>query len=245
MKKLTTFAVETVLDLLIHTNGQTSTLEVKNKLRDLGYFAEQNNVRKMVEDIFTINAFEDKYVCQTGSYKTYKFSDDFIADNDQYEYAEDVDNATLIKAGMTVSQNAAGPVGQNGNAAGPVINGSNAAGPVVNTTLKDFHNSQRGIGNSNVTVNTTGNVGTPSNPGAKLQVTSTVSRDPLYIFYTENHAKKSGVNDESWVVSHTNGNGEIQIFDGSLTRDQVRSRYTSILKVKIQDVRASRYKNYK
>lgn len=245
MKKLTTFAVETVLDLLIHTNGQTSTLEVKNKLRDLGYFAEQNNVRKMVEDIFTSGvAHEDKYVCETASYKTYKFADDFIADNDQFEYAEDVDNAVLIKAGMTTSQNAAGTVGQNGNAAGPVVNGSNVAGQ-VKSTLKDFHNSQRGVGNSNATINTTGNVGTPANPGAKLQVTGAVSRDPLYIFYTENHAKKSGVKDESWVVTHTNGNGEIQIFDGSLTRDQVRSRYTSILKVKIQDVRASRYKNYK
>ena len=69
-------------------------------------------------------------------------------------------------------------------------------------------------------------------------------RDPLLVFYTERHAKNSGTDADNWIVSHADGNNEYHIYDKSLTRDQVRSKYTSILKVKIQDVRASRFKNF-
>jgi hypothetical protein len=53
MIKLTDTSVCTMLDLLIHTNGTTTTLEVKNELRNLGYFAEQSKVSEIMEILFT------------------------------------------------------------------------------------------------------------------------------------------------------------------------------------------------
>ena len=52
MKQLTEQAVQTMMDLLIQTNGSTTTLDVKNALRELGYFAEQSTIHEMMEAIF-------------------------------------------------------------------------------------------------------------------------------------------------------------------------------------------------
>jgi hypothetical protein len=69
-------------------------------------------------------------------------------------------------------------------------------------------------------------------------------RDPTFICYAEEHVRQLDVDKKCWVVSHTDEVKEIQVFDKSHTRDQVRSRYASILGCKIQDVRCRRLENY-
>ena len=51
--------------------------------------------------------------------------------------------------------------------------------------------------------------------------------------------------DNDWVVNHVDGNNEIHIFSGLLSRDTVRSRYTTLNNVKIQNTRAKRWSNKK
>lgn len=50
MENVTLLAVKHAALLLIETNNQTTTLEVKGLLRDLGYFAEQDEISKFMED---------------------------------------------------------------------------------------------------------------------------------------------------------------------------------------------------
>lgn len=76
MKVLTNFAVELTMNLLIHTNGKTTTLEVKNELRNLGYFAEQKTVSVMMREIVLTAEPSCNYEVQIGKYNTYMFDED-------------------------------------------------------------------------------------------------------------------------------------------------------------------------
>lgn len=209
MKGLTLSAVEWMMDLLIHTNGQTTTLEVKNALREIGYYAEQNAISTMMNELYEANNEDVKlYNCDnSGEYKIYSYTDIItsqvptavdvvIEDEDEDEDNLDVDTFTVGNTTMDIVSS--------------------------NSVLDKYRKS---VGN---TTNTS----------------TSLSRDPEFIFYTEKHAKNSGVDSKSWVVFHANGNKEIQIYNKDLTRDLVRSRYASIMKVKIQDVRAKRFANY-
>lgn len=193
MKKLSTFAVSTVMDLLIHTNGKTSTLEVKNTLRHLGFQADQNEVSAIMDSITRSTVDEEeveKYSREreTGNkYFTYYID----ANYDGYEggYADDFVDPTTITT--------------------PVPNLQN----VTNDTV-----------------------------------------EPELVFYIDAHAKKHTENAvlnadknamEKWMVYHVDGDSEFHVYEGIQTRDKVRSRYTSLLKCKIQDVRACKVANYK
>jgi len=220
MKKLTNLAVVSVMDLLIHTNGQTTTLEIKNQLRELDYQASQNDVHRIVESIFDSDT-DDKYERDAinSQYNVYKFTEEFIADNDEFAAPAIVQDATLTGT--------------------PAFTQKKQSVAVVtsNQTLNTPTTSNTPFSTKQSVLNTPAiNVVQP--------VIQTVSREPLFIFYTENHARKSGSDEQNWVVFHKDDTREIQIFDKALTSDLVRSRYASILKFKIQDVRARRFKNY-
>lgn len=248
MKKLTTFAVVSVFDLLIHTNGQTTTLEVKNQLRELGYFAEQAEVHNMIEEIFerevnqadlNVGIKYERNVISS-KYNTYKFSQEYI---DSFPViaitTDDTTNTIGGSCSMTISDTVE-------EIKKPIVNNTK------NTPLQNFHNKMKddigiipvhdfnkNIPSKNDFIKAIG----IKQPLASLQTTTNL-REPLLIFYTENHAHKSSTDPENWVVLHKNGNNEIQIFDKSLTSDLARSRYASILGCKIQDVRCRRFKNY-
>lgn len=200
MKVLTLSAVEWMMDLLIHTNGQTTTKEVKEALRNIGYYAEQTTISTMMHDLYESNNEEaNLYNCDnSGTYKIYSYTDiitsqvptalDMVEDDG---HEDEVDDTTVDTGFLS------GGLAQ-----------YRTISPVVN----------------------------PSS--------TTISREPELIFYTDKHARNSGVDSQSWIVSHANGNNEIQVYNKDLTRDQVRSKYASILRVKIQDVRAKRFSNY-
>lgn len=218
MNKLTEFAVQSVMDLLIHTNGQTTTLEIKNQLRELDYLANQDEAHEMVEAIYTADDNDtykyDRNVVNS-KYNTYSFSQTFLDANPEYSTGVQKTVPVIDAVSMsgsssitTVAQTKAPFSTKNDSVVAPSVL---SAGPVVHNMI------------TKVLVNL---------------------REPLFIFYTVNHAKKSATDPQNWVVYHKNGNNEIQIFDRSLTRDTVRSRYASIMKVKIQDVRSCKFQNY-
>lgn len=216
MKNLTLSAVEWCMDLLIHTNGQTTTLEVKNELRNIGYYAEQAEVSKLMRQLSEAKVGEPEIynIENTGNFNTYSFTShmtDVVAnatdvctpamdeeDEDENEYIANDDNIDFSKYVMTDDvMTSTAPV----SPASPIISN-------IMNTIK-------------------------------------TSREPQYIFYTEKHARDSKLNINTWMVFDASGSSvEIHAYDENLTRDQVRSRYASLMHLKIQNVRAKRLYNY-
>jgi hypothetical protein len=71
MVTLTRDAVGKVARALITLNGQTTTLEVKNALRNLGFYAVQTDVRNYMLDILSIDG-DLKYDDSNGIYRVYR-----------------------------------------------------------------------------------------------------------------------------------------------------------------------------
>lgn len=70
-KPLTKEAVKLALDLLILTNGQATTLEIKLHLQNLEYFATQESVHNLMEEIFTENVGKYNRTLNTGTGPAY------------------------------------------------------------------------------------------------------------------------------------------------------------------------------
>jgi len=216
------------MDLLIHTNGQTTTLEIKNQLRELDYFANQGEVHETVEAIYTADDNDtykyDRNVVSLG-YNTYSFSQTFLDANPEYSRAAKMKNNTETNDFPTTP-----PLYHSDGVLLPeckTLDGKSLLSQL--TPTKPLH----------------AGAGAFAEPSNNILTENPVNqRDPLFVFYTENHAKKSATEPLNWVVYHKNGNNEIHIFAKHLSRDSVRSRYASIMKVKIQDVRASKFQNY-
>lgn len=213
MKNLTLSAVEWCMDLLIHTNGQTTTLEVKNELRNIGYYAEQAEVSKLMSQLTDPKASDPVLynIENNGNFNTYSFTSymtDVIAnatdvctpamdeeDEDENEYIANDDNIDFSKYVMTDD----------------VMTSTAPASPIISNIMN----------------------------------TIKTSREPQYIFYTEKHARDSKLGINTWMVFDATGSSvEIHAYDENLTRDQVRSRYASLMHLKIQNVRAKRLYNY-
>lgn len=73
MKQLTELAVQTVMDLQIHINGKTTTLEIKNELRHLGFYAEQAEVKRIVDQLFDNSTPGYERNQTSGGYFEYSF----------------------------------------------------------------------------------------------------------------------------------------------------------------------------
>ena len=197
MKQLSELALQSVMDLLIHVNGKTTTLEIKNELRQLGFYAEQAQVKAMVDDIFD-NATPSYERSQApGGYFEYTFGAGRSAllghatNVDDEDDDEDDDDITFT---------------------------------TPNQALKNAHaNFVAGV-NAH---------------------TAVVSRGPENIYYLESHAKAHNGQNDQWVVFNANRNSEFHIYNSALTRDNVRSKYASLMSCKIQDVRAKRLVHFK
>jgi len=178
LKNLTSYAVETAMNLLIHTNGMTSTLEVKNLLRDQGYFATQDFVSIAMRE--TVLKNPDTYIPESnGSY---------------IEYSFDEDGDLYFNYGIA-------------------------------TTRDDTDDSD----DDSNTVNVAGQI---------------VNRDPIRIHYFESAIDDGVDGANNWCVFHKDMSTEFHIYNESLTRDQIRSKYASLVNVPIQDVRAKRVINF-
>ena len=218
MKNLTLSAVDWMMDLLIHTNGQTTTLEVKTALREIGYRADQAEVSRIMNELFTLANDSDTpiYNCENnGTFKIYTFTSvmtDHVPNAQDIVENEDEDENDGEEADYTIDSD---------------------------DSVADFDFSKFVMTDNNTSANKSSLVNTVIS-----QIKA--SREPQYVFYTEKHARDSKLDPKTWMVSYAypSANSEIHAYDASLTRDQVRSRYASILKIKIQDVRAKRLSNF-
>ena len=90
-KQLRKEDVKNVAFLLMDLNGNTTTLEIKDELRDMDYFAKQQDVSNLMIEIFNEN--DDKLDFDfNGRYRTYYFkvdSDDLIEEDDKEVDEED------------------------------------------------------------------------------------------------------------------------------------------------------------
>lgn len=73
MKKINKNIVRRTAENLILNNDCTTTLEVKLALRNRGYFALQNEVSAIMDELLEENIFE--YWCN-GVFRIYTFTDD-------------------------------------------------------------------------------------------------------------------------------------------------------------------------
>lgn len=156
-KELSENIVKAVMDMLLHFNNNTTTLEIKNILRQFDFKVKQQNVHEYIENIY-INNNNIYNRINTGEYYIYEFkNNNIIIENDN-------------------------------------------------------------------------------------------DREPLYIYYISNDVlyerDLNVINNNLWVVYHKDMDEEYHIYNENLTRDLVRSKYASLLKVKIQDVRSCRLINF-
>jgi len=178
MKVLTKDTVWLAVELLIHTNQTTTTLEVKELLRKLNYRAEQKQVSDFMNELYDDLTGLEKTNSSDGRYQIYSFDEDYI-------YAED--ELTASTATPSVATGA----------------------PILQTLVQ----------------------------------TAIASRDPEFVHYTEN-AMITGTTDTDKWVGYSPKATEYHVYHQDLSRDQVRSRYASLLNIPIQQVRACRVKNY-
>ena len=197
MKQLSELALQSVMDLLIHVNGKTTTLEIKNELRQLGFYAEQAQVKAMVDDIFD-NA--------SPSYERSQ------APGGYFEYTFGPGRSALLGHATNVDDDEDEDEDDDITFATP------------NQALKNAY--------ANFAANVNAHTGV-------------VSRDPEKIYYLESHAKAHNGQNDQWVVFNANRNSEFHVYNSALTRDNVRSKYASLLSCKIQDVRAKRLVHFK
>ncbi len=100
MKIISELVVQTVMDLLIHTNKQTTTKEVKETLRDLGYLANQSEVSDIMKTMFDNSGSYERSSSPTGNYFIYTFAINkatvfgFASDEDDVEDEDDDDSTT-------------------------------------------------------------------------------------------------------------------------------------------------------
>lgn len=253
MKQLTKQAVKAAMDLLISANGQTTTLEVKGHLRELDFEANQSVVSSMMSEIESES--DDYSFTANGTYRVYTFNlevedeldDDYDDDDDDYDfYDEDnydeedeiidedltEDDFTNVSAGSfldVIDEDDEDIIDQYN--ASKIVARRQTTGDAIQDAINDV--------NSGSTKNT--------------QVL------PLGTYFTINHAITSteSLHDQNvWIVKATDTHDVIKrdgtkllnipvlTFDSSLTSDKVRSRYASIVGVKIQDVRAKRSNKY-
>jgi len=164
MKNLTLSAVDWMMDLLIHTNGQTTTLEVKTALREIGYRADQAEVSRIMNELFTLANDSDTpiYNCENnGTFKIYTFTS-VITDSvpnaeDIEDEDEDEDENDGEEADYTIDSD---------------------------DSVADFDFSKFVMTDNNTTANKSSLVNTVIS-----QIKA--SREPQYVFYTEKHARDS------------------------------------------------------
>lgn len=104
MKKLNLTAVATMTDLLIHTNGSTTTLDVKNALRELGYFAEQTVVSEMMNELYDNSGNYTRDNSQTNYFVySWTINHELIVGGYAEDYDETTDATPTTNASNTAS----------------------------------------------------------------------------------------------------------------------------------------------
>ncbi len=86
-KKLTIDVVRYTMYIMTDLNKTITTLEVKNKLREMGYYAEQNEVKSFMNDIYHETSLYVRVNSDNYKYFIYSFKD-----NDTYSKNVNLDD---------------------------------------------------------------------------------------------------------------------------------------------------------
>ncbi len=113
---------------------------------------------------------------------------------------------------------------------------------LINKTYYEY--SAPVLGNSIPVVNSAGATSNTPTPTAKTGSNTLLSGDTPKMSFVKSElvTLKQYPHQEDWIVYSTDEK-KYSVFDKSLTRDKVRSRFATINKVKIQEVRARRINN--
>ena len=238
-KHLTKESVKYALHLLVEANGMTTTLEVKNLLRELGYKAKQKEVSEFADSVFE----QADFLHRDFLYRELNPTQEFFIYTHNLKFDElDLNFETTAEELRSAINELSDETIQS---AIDIFNSSIQLEVADNPLLTKIvtNNSTASIPGSDDLAGTHITSGVKINNPSKLQE---LNREPEYIVYTDNDLKsfQDSLSGDKWVVFHKNENEEYHIYNSELTRDQVRSRYASILGTKIQDVRSRKLSNF-
>lgn len=240
MKDLTRGAVASAMSLLMEANGSTTTLEVKMQLRELGFKASQSEVSEIMADIQRENNHDITFTAN-GTYRTYTFVTDnvdecpdcFDCDDDCEDEIEDTPSVAIKAGGIFDSFFGSDEMSDEEMGMIDEFNNRDSDDDDISASINDF-NSGFDTQTSTPTKSSTATVNDVSKPMN------------LGNYYSMSHAQNSieaQTDEDTWIVKAKDGifaNTPIYTFDSDLSSDKVRSRYASLTKTKIQDVRARR-----
>lgn len=248
MKNLTKRSVKNVFELLVEAKGETTTLEIKLQLRDLGFKATQQEVSDFMDEIYREE--DDVEFSDNGTFRTYTIvSADFYTDEDDCgciecdceDYIDEDDEEELEDINMSVSATS--------DIFDDIIGHSNQN---IQSAVDDFNQLVLDNGRQIPFMNDEDDdddFETPYiTPGgydvSKPLPTGNYFRDRDVV-----NSPEVQEDENTWVVRAKDGifpvNTPIYTFDSGLTSDKVRSRYATLTGQKIQDIRARRARNVK
>lgn len=245
MKNLTKRSVKNVFELLVEAKGETTTLEIKLQLRDLGFKATQQEVSDFMDEIYREE--DDVEFSDNGTFRTYTivsadfYADDVDEDEDDWDIFED-EKEEVEDINMSVSATS--------DIFDDIINQSNKD---IQSAVDDFNQSVLDNGRQIPSMDdeededdvTDSSYITPGGYDvSKPLPTGNYFRDRDVV-----NSPEVQEDENTWVVRAKDGifpvNTPIYTFDSGLTSDKVRSRYATLTGQKIQDIRARRARNVK
>lgn len=260
---LTKKAVKVSAELLMITNGKTSSLEVKNLLRHVGYYAEQSETSKILSEValtegWTVHSngkFNEYFEGDPGPSSTDKSFDQKIVEVLSTYLGEPVSSFSGISElninpidqmhlslilDMTFGTNMMKKKWDSFNTVQDLIDLLETMNPSKSSLIPIFQPRDKikmSLDSSTKII--------PAVPTKKTRNRQN-SIDPLSKFKETDTTDfiKTITNPMDWIVSHNQGKMKMS-FPANETSDRVRSAYASLLGIKMQDARARRSRNLK
>jgi len=212
--------VEIVFNSLILENGSTTTLEIKNKLRDLHFYATQEIVRNFVNEI--LESSYNKYnVSDNTKFLTYEFFELpklYVENEESEEWTETL--TYLANFAKTIYDSFSNPTQLQTDT-------FNAIKDLTSVSL-DNTDPIENLNDSKVS-------NTPNN--FKLLTKQ-------QILNSNNILDPNNIGDEDWIV-FDKYNKTFGVYKYNISRDKVRQLFSYFTNTKFQDTRSKRFKNFK
>lgn len=258
-------AVKKAAEELFDANGKTTTLEVKEKLRADGFFALQNEVSQFMSEI---SAEEDWDYQSNGQFNTYYPADDTDDDLDTDASAapsststtstnsvqEVIEDEFKIHKFAMSADSTLGDLSITGDKADQLSDELNSRfGKELSDDLKQSSTTLKEIQEfldededdsdpSGVTQATTPTT-TQRKPYTRVNITPKIdATQGIRDSEIKQFLKDGEIDENDWVVSLGDWSSR-KIYDGSESRDRVRSAYSTLTHKRIQLTRSRRVKN--
>jgi acyl carrier protein len=256
--------------LLINSNGQTTSLDVKQQLRNMGYWAKQEKVSAFLQELQTEHKWNksdagghlvySNAVATTNAPVNTALNDDIIdLIRDTINFDDDIDltsiltidlgidHLDIISIGMAIdakygTQSVKQDWKDINNVSDVVALVESLLNPATNNTVTNNTATNHSARKFSTTGKTTRKARSIINDSMNPSKNPrvTINIDYKRIVIGPTDAKSQCAPNE-WFVS--NRNSDPVIYDEKYSSDNVRTAYARLKGIKIQDVRASRVKN--